>query len=162
GFRSYRYPDGMRVLKTVRITLAEDLVEAVDRAARKLGKTRSALARDALREVLAREPLRTAERRHRRGYSRQPVRRGEFFGASRRRPVLVSHRGHRADAFGDRERLSRGAPLIFVDSNVPMYIVGAPHPHKADAQRLLERCISDNERLVTDAEVLQEILHRYV
>jgi len=52
--------------------------------------------------------------------------------------------------------------VIFVDSNVPMYLVGAPHAHKADAQRLLERCIADRERLVTDAEVLQEILHRYV
>jgi predicted nucleic acid-binding protein len=52
--------------------------------------------------------------------------------------------------------------MIFVDSNIPMYLVGAPHPLKADAQRLLERCITDRERLVTDAEVLQEILHRYV
>lgn len=43
-----------------------------------------------------------------------------------------------------------------------MYLVGAPHPHKVDAQRLLERAIGDRERLVTDAEVLQEILHRYV
>jgi predicted nucleic acid-binding protein len=43
-----------------------------------------------------------------------------------------------------------------------MYLVGAPHPHKADAQRLLEQHLSDRERLVTDAEVLQEILHRYV
>ena len=43
-----------------------------------------------------------------------------------------------------------------------MYLVGAPHPHKADAQRLLEDLISDRQRLVTDAEVLQEILHRYV
>jgi predicted nucleic acid-binding protein len=51
--------------------------------------------------------------------------------------------------------------VIFVDSNVPMYLVGAAHPHKADAQRLLERCVADDERLVTDAEVLQEILHRY-
>ena len=52
--------------------------------------------------------------------------------------------------------------MILVDSNIPMYLVGAPHPHKADAQRLLERCIAHEERLVTDAEVLQEILHRYV
>jgi predicted nucleic acid-binding protein len=51
--------------------------------------------------------------------------------------------------------------VIFVDSNVPMYLVGAPHPHKADARRLLERSVADGERLVTDAEVLQEILHRY-
>jgi uncharacterized protein len=43
-----------------------------------------------------------------------------------------------------------------------MYLVGAPHPHKVDAQRLVEQCIGASERLVTDAEVLQEILHRYV
>ena len=52
--------------------------------------------------------------------------------------------------------------MIFVDSNIPMYLVGAQHPRKADAQLLVERLISDRERLVTDAEVLQEILHRYV
>jgi predicted nucleic acid-binding protein len=43
-----------------------------------------------------------------------------------------------------------------------MYLVGAAHPHKVDAQRLLERMLSERERLVTDAEVLQEVLHRYV
>ena len=43
-----------------------------------------------------------------------------------------------------------------------MYLIGSPHPHKTDAQRLLEKLIADRERLVTDAEVLQEILHRYV
>jgi len=52
--------------------------------------------------------------------------------------------------------------VILIDSNIPMYLVGADHPHKIDAQRLLERCIAERERLVTDAEVLQEILHRYV
>jgi predicted nucleic acid-binding protein len=52
--------------------------------------------------------------------------------------------------------------MIFVDSNIPMYLVGADHPHKADARRLLEAAIADGERLVTSAEVLQEILHRYV
>ena len=43
-----------------------------------------------------------------------------------------------------------------------MYLVGAAHPHKSDAQRWLEKLVSDRQRLVTDAEVLQEILHRYV
>jgi len=42
-----------------------------------------------------------------------------------------------------------------------MYLVGSPHPHKSDAQQLVERLVSDRERLVTDAEALQEILHRY-
>jgi predicted nucleic acid-binding protein len=52
--------------------------------------------------------------------------------------------------------------VILIDSNIPMYLVGASHPHKSDAQRWLEKLVSDRERLVTDAEVLQEILHRYV
>lgn len=52
--------------------------------------------------------------------------------------------------------------MILIDSNIPMYLVGAPHPHKADAQRIMERLLSDRQRLVTDVEVLQEILHRYV
>jgi predicted nucleic acid-binding protein len=52
--------------------------------------------------------------------------------------------------------------VILIDSNVPMYLVGSPHPHKTDSQRALERLISERQRLVTDAEVLQEILHRYV
>jgi hypothetical protein len=52
--------------------------------------------------------------------------------------------------------------VIFIDSNIPMYLVGAQHPHKADAKRWLDELVSGRERLVTDAEVLQEILHRYV
>jgi len=42
-----------------------------------------------------------------------------------------------------------------------MYLVGAPHPDKTEAQILLERIIASGERLVTDAEVLRELLHRY-
>ena len=42
-----------------------------------------------------------------------------------------------------------------------MYLIGAPHPHKTEAQLLLERLIASGQRLVTDAGVLQEIVHRY-
>jgi predicted nucleic acid-binding protein len=51
--------------------------------------------------------------------------------------------------------------VILLDSNIPMYLVGAAHPHKLDAQRLLESAVSSGEPLVTDTEVLQEICHRY-
>jgi uncharacterized protein len=51
--------------------------------------------------------------------------------------------------------------MILVDSNIPMYLIGSPGPLKTDAQRLLERLVSDRQRLVTDAEVFQEILHRF-
>lgn len=51
--------------------------------------------------------------------------------------------------------------MILVDSNIPMYLVGADHPHKADARITLERLAASGERLVTDVEVYQEVLHRY-
>ena len=51
--------------------------------------------------------------------------------------------------------------MIFIDSNIPMYLVGTPHRFKTEAQMLVERSIAAGERMVTDAEVLQEILHRY-
>jgi predicted nucleic acid-binding protein len=51
--------------------------------------------------------------------------------------------------------------VIFVDSNIPMYLVGADHPNKVAARLRLEQAIVANEPLATDAEVLQELLHRY-
>ena len=50
---------------------------------------------------------------------------------------------------------------LFLDSNIPMYLIGKPHPHKVDAHRLIQSAIVSEERLVTNVEVLQEILHRY-
>lgn len=52
--------------------------------------------------------------------------------------------------------------MIFIDSNIPMYLVGANHPNKDQARRLVDRSVLDNETLVTDAEVYQELIHRYV
>jgi predicted nucleic acid-binding protein len=52
--------------------------------------------------------------------------------------------------------------VIFVDANVPMYLVGGEHPHKIDVQRILERLASEQRHLVTSSEVLQEIMHRYI
>jgi predicted nucleic acid-binding protein len=51
--------------------------------------------------------------------------------------------------------------VILVDSNIPMYLVGAAHPNKEAARRALEEAVAAGESLCTDAEVLQEILHRY-
>jgi predicted nucleic acid-binding protein len=51
--------------------------------------------------------------------------------------------------------------VIFIDANVPMYLVGREHPHKVDARLALEWLTAERRRLVTNAEVFQEILHRY-
>lgn len=52
--------------------------------------------------------------------------------------------------------------MIFVDSNIPMYLVGADHPNKTRARHLTEEAVASGESLCADAEVLQEILHRYL
>jgi uncharacterized protein len=51
---------------------------------------------------------------------------------------------------------------IFVDSNVPMYLIGGEHPNRDRARTLLEVAVAARQRLVTDAEAFQEIVHRYV
>lgn len=51
--------------------------------------------------------------------------------------------------------------MIFIDSNVPMYLVGTAHPNKERAVELVTKLIRDDEHLITDVEVYQEILHRY-
>lgn len=52
--------------------------------------------------------------------------------------------------------------MILVDSKIPMHLVGADSSMKVDAGRLLERLAAARAKLVTDAEVLREILRRYV
>lgn len=51
--------------------------------------------------------------------------------------------------------------MIFIDSNVPMYLAGPDNPLKVQAWMAVEWCIGSGDRLVTDAEVIQEIVHRY-
>jgi len=65
-------------MKAVQMTLDEDLVAAVDRVVRRLKTTRSAFARDALREALAKYHVQDLEQKHRLGYQRHPVKSGEF------------------------------------------------------------------------------------
>jgi len=65
-------------MKTVQMTLEEDLVALVDQAAKKIGTTRSGVTRQALRSTLKEIHTRQLEQKHRDGYKRKPVRRGEF------------------------------------------------------------------------------------
>ncbi|MEW6356441.1 MAG: ribbon-helix-helix domain-containing protein [Planctomycetota bacterium] len=65
-------------MKTVQMTLDDDLVEIVDKLAKELRTTRSAFTRTALREAIGRLNARQLEEKHRRGYKRRPERKGEF------------------------------------------------------------------------------------
>jgi metal-responsive CopG/Arc/MetJ family transcriptional regulator len=65
-------------MRTIQMTLDDDLVKAVDRVSKQLRTSRSAFARKALRDALARHKLEELERKHRRGYEKQPIAGDEF------------------------------------------------------------------------------------
>ena len=65
-------------MRTIQMTLDDDLVKTVDHVSKQLHTSRSAFTRKALREALARYSLEQLEREHRRGYERHPVGADEF------------------------------------------------------------------------------------
>ncbi len=54
------------------------------------------------------------------------------------------------------------SPAAFIDANVPIYAAGREHPYKAPCARVLMLAAEHPRSFVTDAEVLQELVHRYV
>ncbi len=57
--------------------------------------------------------------------------------------------------------MNRSSEFYFIDANIPMYAAGSEHPLKAPCKSILEAIAQNKIMAVTDAEVLQEILHRY-
>ena len=52
--------------------------------------------------------------------------------------------------------------MIFIDSNVFIFAVGRSHPLREEAQTVFLESREKGTRLVTSAEVLQELLHVYL
>ena len=53
-------------------------------------------------------------------------------------------------------------PAVFIDANVPIYGAGGGHPLKEPCARILRIAAEDPQPFVTDSEVLQELMHRYL
>ena len=53
-------------------------------------------------------------------------------------------------------------PAVFIDANVPIYAAGREYPYKQPCARILRILADDPQSFVTDSEVLQEIMHRYL
>ena len=51
---------------------------------------------------------------------------------------------------------------VFIDTNIPMYAAGASHPLKEPSQRVILAVAAGKLDAVTDTEVFQEILYRYI
>lgn len=54
-----------------------------------------------------------------------------------------------------------GTETLFVDTNIPMYIHGSDAALRRESATALRHAVERGIRLVTSAEVLQEVLHRY-
>ncbi len=65
-------------MKTVQMTLDDDLVTTVDNIAKELKTTRSAFTRAALRVAIERLKVERLEAEHKRGYQAHPVGKEEF------------------------------------------------------------------------------------
>jgi metal-responsive CopG/Arc/MetJ family transcriptional regulator len=65
-------------MRTIQMTLDDELVETVDKLVKELQTTRSAFTRDALREAVNRFYIKHLEAEHRKGYERHPVSKDEF------------------------------------------------------------------------------------
>ena len=65
-------------MRTIQMTLDDDLVEVVDEIVREQKTTRSAFTRKALHEAVDRAKLKVLEEKHRQGYVLNPVNREEF------------------------------------------------------------------------------------
>ena len=65
-------------MRMVRMTLDDELVEAVDEVVKDLKTTRSSFTRKALRDALGRYHARRLEEQHRKGYARHPASKDEF------------------------------------------------------------------------------------
>ena len=66
------------IMKTVQMTLDENLIVSVDKIAKRLGTTRSAFTRQALKAALREVRINELEQKHREGYKRKPVKPEEF------------------------------------------------------------------------------------
>lgn len=51
---------------------------------------------------------------------------------------------------------------IFIDANIPFYAGGGPHVLKQPCVEILAMVAARRAAFMTDAEVLQEIVHRYL
>ena len=65
-------------MRTIQMTLDDNLVKAVDRVSKELHTSRSAFTRKALQDALDRYKIEQLERKHRRGYEQNPVAADEF------------------------------------------------------------------------------------
>jgi metal-responsive CopG/Arc/MetJ family transcriptional regulator len=65
-------------MRTIQMTLEDDLVRAVDKIVKQMHTTRSAFTRKALRDAITNYKLSHLEQKHRKGYEKQPVSKEEF------------------------------------------------------------------------------------
>ena len=65
-------------MRTIQMTLDDELVDAVDKVVKKLKTSRSAFTRQALRNAITQANIKQMEDKHKKGYEKKPVSKSEF------------------------------------------------------------------------------------
>jgi len=79
GYHSYNYPHHREgLMRTIQMTLDDELVATVDQVVKELKTTRSAFARKALKDAVKQVHIKMLENKHKKGYGRHPVDKTEF------------------------------------------------------------------------------------
>ena len=65
-------------MRTIQMTLEDDLVQTVDKIVKQMHTTRSAFTRAALKDAINNFKITQLEQKHRKGYEKQPVSKEEF------------------------------------------------------------------------------------
>jgi len=66
------------MMKTIQMTLDEDLLKRIDKAIPELNTTRSDFIQESIQYYLERLKIKKLEKKHRDGYANKPVQNGEF------------------------------------------------------------------------------------
>ena len=98
-------------MKTVQMTLGDELVKAVNRVVKKLGTTRSAFTRDALRAALKSIETAEKERRDREGYAARPVKRAATVRICRA-GLVREGRGAEREKYRDSENAGKSHACV--------------------------------------------------
>ncbi len=79
GYYSYNYPHYREdLMRTIQMTLDDELVATVDKVVKELKTTRSAFARKALKDAVKQVNIKMLENKHKKGYGHHPVDKTEF------------------------------------------------------------------------------------
>ena len=118
-YYSYNYKQGDNCMRTVQMTLDENLIQTVDKVVKQRHTTRSAFTREALEQAIARIKMERLEEKHRNGYIRKPETDDEFEVWRRQQKWVMNEARRCSLGSSSRNRIKTGPLPILTETHHP-------------------------------------------